>query len=441
MKVDVEEVSPVKKVLHVEIPKEDVTQRLNTAYKNLKSSVNLRGFRPGKVPLSILERRFGSQIHAEVSGELIQNSYGKALGEASLKPVGEPSLDQPQVLEKGQPYRYSATVEVCPVLEDLTLKGLELEERTHTVNDEEVDAQLEVLQKRSAQLRDVEEDRPARDQDIVIIDYEGFKDDKPLEDAGKTDNFQVEIGSGRMLPEFDEQLVGMKANETKEIRVHFPEDYYNRGLAGQDVTFKVTLKEIKEEVLPELDDEFAKDLGEYETLAALKEAVKEDLEKKYEMETQRQLREQVTDALIAQSEFELPETLIESELAKMVKDAQGMMAQRGVAPDESEEGVKALSEKYRPLAERKVREYILMQKAIEQEGIELTDEMLEKAYEGFADSIGQPVNVIRQFYEKSQEAHEVFKQKALEKEAMEYIIAKANIKTVEMKIEKDEGDT
>ena len=440
MKVNVEELSPIKKVMHVEIPKEDVTKELEKAYRNLKSSVNLKGFRPGKVPMSILERRFGRQVHAEVSGELIQSSYGKALGEAALKPVGEPSLDQPELVEKGQPYSYSATLEVCPVLGDLDVEGLQLEERTHSVGDEEIDAQLRMLQKRSAELRNVDEDRPVQDKDIVIIDYEGFLDGEPYDEVGKTANFQVEIGSGQVLPEFEEQLIGMKVDTDKKIDVQFPQDYYNTKLAGKNITFQVRLKEIKEEILPALDDEFAKDLGEYETLAEVKEAIKSDLEKKYEAETQRQLREQVVDQLIAQSEFELPESLVESELSRMVQDAQSMMTQKGVPPDESEEGTQALKEKYRPLAERKVREYLLMEKVIEQEGVELTDEALDAAYQSFAESIGQSVDIIRKYYESSKEAQDVFKQKTLEKEAMDYIIGKSDVKQVEMKTETEEGD-
>jgi len=440
MKVNVEELSPIKKVMHVEIPKEDVTKELEKAYRNLKSSVNLKGFRPGKVPMSILERRFGKQVHAEVSGELIQSSYGKALGEAALKPVGEPSLDQAELVEKGQPYSYSATVEVCPALDDLGVEGLQLEERTHSVGDEEIDAQLKMLQKRSAELKNVDEDRPVQDKDIVIIDYEGFLDGEPYEEVGNTANFQVEIGSGQILPEFEEQLIGMNVDADKKIDVQFPQDYYNTKLAGKNITFQVRLKEIKEEILPALDDEFAKDLGEYETLDEVKAAIKSDLEKKYEAETQRQLREQVVDQLIAQSEFELPESLVESELSRMVQDAQSMMTQKGVAPDESEEGTQALKEKYRPLAERKVREYLLMEKVIEQEGVELTDEALDAAYRSFAESIGQSVDIIRKYYDSSKEAQDVFKQKTLEKEAMDYIIGKSDVKQVEMKTEKEEGD-
>jgi len=440
MKVNVEELSPIKKVMHVEIPEEDVTKELEKAYRNLKSSVNLKGFRPGKVPMSILERRFGRQVHAEVSGELIQSSYGKALGEAALKPVGEPSLDQPELAEKGQPYSYSATLEVCPVLGDLDVEGLQLEERTHSVGDEEIDTQLKMLQKRSAELKNVDQERPVQDKDIVIIDYEGFLDGEPYEEVGKTANFQVEIGSGQVLPEFEEQLIGMNVDTDKKIDVQFPQDYYNTKLAGKNITFQVRLKEIKEEILPALDDEFAKDLGEYETLAEVKEAIKSDLEKKYEAETQRQLREQVVDQLIAQSEFELPESLVESELSQMVQDAQSMMTQKGVPPDESEEGTQALKEKYRPLAERKVREYLLMEKVIEQEGVELTDESLDAAYQAFAESIGQSVDIIRKYYESSKEAQDVFKQKTLEKEAMDYIIGKSDVKQVEMKTETEEGD-
>ncbi|OEU44751.1 MAG: trigger factor [Desulfobacterales bacterium S7086C20] len=430
MKVDVEELSPVKKIIHVEIPEKDVGRQLDKAYKNLKGSIKLKGFRPGKVPLALLEKRFWKQVHAEVSSELIQDSYSKALGEAELKPVSEPTLD-PSELAKGQPYRYSATIEVCQVVEELNLKGFELREKIHTVDEEEINTHLKMLQKRNAQLKSVDENRAVKDKDIVIIDYEGFKDGKPVEAAGKTENFQVEIGSGRILKDFEDQLIGMELDNTKEIQVRFPDDYYNNALAGLDVSFNVTLREVKEEILPELDDEFAKDLGEYQTLEELKEALKEDLERRYEAESKRRLREDIIDKLIEQSSFELPSALVERELSGMVRDAQGLMAQKGVPPDQSAQGVEELSEKYRPMAERKVREYLLLEKVIEQEEISLTDEALDEAYGEIAKTLNQPVDIIKQYYESAEEARETFKQKALEKQAIMFIIDKSDVEKIE----------
>jgi len=430
MKVHVEDISTVKKTLHVEIPEEDVTREVEKAYGTLKNKASVKGFRQGKVPRVILERRFANEVHADVSGQLIQSSYGEALRETELVPLGEPAIDR-QDLEKGRPYHYSVTVEVCPFIEDLNLAGLKFKQRVHTVTDEEIETQLKMLQKQNAELKTVEEKRAVRNGDIVIIDYEGFRDGKPFEEAGKTENFQVEVGSGRILEDFDQALVGMEPNGTTEFDVSFPEDYYNKGLAGLEVRFKVSLKEIKEEVLPEMDDTFAKSVGEYETLDALKETIKKGLERRYEMQSERQLREDVIDTLVAQSDFELPEGLVEEELSALVVDAQNHMAQRGMSLEQSGQTLEGLSTKFQPVAERKVREYLLLQKVIEQEEIAVTDELVDKAYADLSEAMGQPIDTIKQFHDSYSDSYQVFEQKILEKEAVRHITAKSDIEKVE----------
>jgi len=430
MKVHVEDISTVKKTLHVEIPEEDVTREVEKAYGTLKNQASIKGFRPGKVPRAILERRFANEVHADVSGQLIQSSYGEALREAELVPLGEPAIDR-QDLEKGHPYHYSVTVEVCPVIEDLNLAGLKFKQRVHTVTDEEIETQLKMLQKQNAELKTVEEKRAVRNGDIVIIDYEGFRDGKAFEAAGKTENFQVEVGSGRILEDFDQALVGMEPNSATEFDVSFPEDYYNKDLAGLEVGFKVFLKEIKEEVLPEMDDTFAKSVGEYETLEALKETIKKGLERRYEMQSERQLREDVIDTLVAQSDFELPEGLVEEELSALVVDAQNAMAQRGMSLEQSGQTLEGLSAKFQPVAEKKVREYLLLQKVIEQEEIAVTDELVDQAYADLSEAMGQPIDTIKQFHDSYSNSYQVFEQKILEKEAVRHITAKSDIEKIE----------
>jgi len=430
MKVEVEDISTVKKVLRVEIPEEEVTRELNKAFGTLKNNVKIKGFRPGKVPRSLLERRFKKEMCEEVSGQLIQNSYGEALDQAALVPLGEPTIDRPD-LEKGKPYQYAVTVEVRPPIEDLDLKALKLKEKVHTVTDEEIEAQLKILQKRSAQLKTVDEDRPVENGDIVIIDYEGLRDGKPFEPARKTENFQVEIGSGRILKDFEQQLVGMQPKSTKEFQVRFPDDYYNKDLAGLDITFKVTLKEIKKEILPEIDDAFAKSLGEYQTPDEVREAIGKDLNQRYEAQSKRQQREDILDMLMEQSDFELPGGLVETELSAIVRDAQNLMAYKGMSQQDSDQTEEGLSKKYRPLAERKVREYLLLHKLIQQEKITLTDEGLEEAYEAFAGSLNQPVETIKEFHDTDKEAYELFRQKAMEKQVINWIVENSHVERVE----------
>ncbi|MBW1740746.1 MAG: trigger factor [Deltaproteobacteria bacterium] len=431
MKVDVEDVSTVKKILHVEIPEADVTRELEKAYRTLKKNVRIKGFRPGKVPRSIIEQRFKKDMHTEASGQLIQNSYVEALRETELVPLGEPIIDHSD-LEGGQPYHYSVTIEVRPPVQELNIKGLKLKKKECRVTDEEVETQLKMLQKNLAQLRTIEEDRPVENGDFVLIDYEGFKDGKPFTPVSKTENFNVQVGSGRILKDFDQQLLGMRPNTSKEFLVHFPADYYNKDLAGLDITFKVTLKEIKEEILPEIDDEFAKDLGEHETLAELKQAIQKELERRYETQSERELRHDIIDMLIEQADFELPEVLVSHELSALVREARNALSYRGLSLEEVGQAEERLSKQYRSLAERRVREYLLLQRVIEQEGLTVTDEMLEQAYKEMAEAMNQPVETIKQFHNSYEEAYEVFKQRTLEEQAIKRIIENSTIERIEV---------
>ena len=437
MKVDVEDVSTVKKVVHVEIPEEEVTRELDKAYSGLKKNVKIKGFRPGKVPRSILERRFKKETHAEVSGQLIQNSYAEAMQKAGVIAVGEPAIE-PRELEESKSYHYSATVEVRPTIEDLETKGFELKKTVHIVTDEEIDTQVKLIQKRSAQLKTVDEDRPVENGDIALIDYEGLKNGKPFEPARKTENFLVELGSGRMLKDFDKQVVGMRVDTTKEFTVQFPKDYYNKDLAGHEITFSVSLNEIKEEVLPEIDDELAKDLGEYQTLDELKEALRKNLEETYKIQSEKELRNDIVDKLAEQFDFELPESLVEEELSATLKEAQDMMNQRGISLGDSGQTEEELSGKLRPVAEKKVRGYMLLHKVIEQEKITLTDEAISEAYEELVEATGQSIDSIKQFHNTYKDAYELFRENTLEKQAIKHIVENSRVETVEVSKEKSE---
>ncbi|OEU49759.1 MAG: trigger factor [Desulfobacterales bacterium C00003060] len=430
MKVDVEDVTTLKKILHIEIPKADVHRELDKAYTTLKKNVRIKGFRPGKVPRSILEQRFKKDVHAEVFGQLIQESYVEALRETEFVPLGEPIVDSPE-LEADQPYHYSATIEVRPFIQDLNLGSLRLKKNVYRVADDEVETQLKVLQKNQAKLRTIEEDRPVEKGDFVLIDYEGFKDGKPFAPAGKTENFLVEVDSGRILEDFDQQLLGMRPKTTKEFLMHFPDHYFNKDLSGLDITFTVMLKEIREELLPEIDDEFAKSLGKHETITELKQAIRKELERSYEARSEQELRHDIINKLLEQATIELPEVLINHELSAVVNEAKEAVSHRGLSLEETGQTEETLSENYRPLAERRVREYLLLEKVIDQEGLTATDEILEQAYNEMAENMHQPVNTIKQFHENNKEAYEVFKQRVLEKEAIKSIIASSTLETIE----------
>jgi trigger factor len=245
---------------------------MEKAMKGCVKKAKIPGFRPGKAPKNIVERHYGDEVRSEVTHRLVTESYLRALQEHNLNPVEMPQIDNVSSLAKGLALTFTATVEVRPNIDLQPYDGIEVKEETVTVTDEEVDQTVDRLREMYAQL-EVVEGRPLEQNDTAIIDFEGFRDGKPIEGA-KAADYMLSLGSNSLIPGFEDQLAGMNRGETREIKVVFPSDYNNRDLAGKDATFTVTLKEIKKKALPELNDEFAKDIGNNTSVAELKEGIK-----------------------------------------------------------------------------------------------------------------------------------------------------------------------
>ena len=434
MKVTVEDVSSVKKIMNVEIPEETVVRELNDAYKNLKKTAKIKGFRPGKAPRSVLEQLFKKDVHNDVSSKLIQDSFIEAIKEADLDIVTKPEIDPPGLDEKG-PYTYAVTVEVKPKIEDIDFKNLSLKKILYHATDEEMDAQLKMLQKNLAKQNPIAEDRGVRENDFVLMDYEGFKNDKPFAETQKTENHTMKVGKGDILKEFDDQLIGMKTGDNREIKVKFPEDYHNAKLANQEITFQVTLHEIREEVLPEIDDEFAKNFGQYETLDNLKEAITKNLEEGYLKRAEQEMNEQIFKNLISKTEFELPDSMVDYELERIIEEVERTLAYHNKSMEDQGLSREMLSEQHRELAEKKVRRHLILDKIVEQEKMTLSDEELETAFNDMAQGFKQPVEEIKKYYSQNKDTLELFKQTLLEKQAIDLIIKNSIIEEVEPSLE------
>ncbi|MBC2694408.1 MAG: trigger factor [Desulfobacteraceae bacterium] len=434
MQVTVENLSTVKKVLHIEIPEKIVISKLDKAYKDLKKNAKVKGFRPGKIPRAVLEGLYKKDVNADVSSKLIQESLIDAIKEAELKIVGRPEIEPPIADGKG-PYKYDAVVEIEPEIETIDFKGLTLKKNLYKVSAEEMDAQLKMLQKNLAQQKTLEEDRPALEGDFVLIDYEGFKDGKPFAETQKTENFTLKIGDGPILKEFDKQLIGMKTAETREFKVHFPEDYFNNKVAGLEITFNVKLNGIREVVLPEIDDEFAKDLGQYETLKQLKEAIKSNLLKGYEKRSWQEVQEQIYIALLEKTNFEVPDSWIAFELKNIIEETERSFAQHGITLEHRGLTKESLEEKYRDTAEKQVKRHALLKKIIEQENLAISDEELENGYKNMAQAFNKPIEEIKNFYKQKENNVESLKISILEKKALKLIIENSSQEIVEPELE------
>ena len=438
MQVSVEDINSVKKALHIEIPEADVVRELDKAYNELKKKAKVKGFRPGKVPRSVVVRLFKKDVHADVTSKLIQSSFLDALKKTELKVVGTPQVDPPELEDSG-PYKYDAIVEISPVIDKIDYYNISLKRTNYPVSEEEIEAQLKMLQKNFARQEKVEPPRPARVDDFVLIDYEGFKDGQPFDETAKNENFNLQLGKGTISKEFDDNLIGMQPGESKSFNVKFADDYANDKLAGVEISFQVLLHEIKEEILPPIDDVLAKKAGQYESLDDLKKVITENLEQGYTKRTDQELNEQIFTHLIAQTDFEVPDAMVEMELEGIVNEAERSFSYRNMTLEEMGLSRESISEKYRETALRQVKRHLILGKIIEQEELSLADDELEEALNDMASSFNQPVEEIKRFYDQNPDKLDYFKHTILEKKAIKLIIDTSKIEDVEPEKESAEA--
>ena len=429
MQVTVEDVSSVKKTLHIEIPEETITRELDKAYGEIGKKAKLKGFRPGKVPRGVLEQYFKKDVHADVLSRVIQESFMDAVKERDLRVLGTPEIDPPELKTK-QPYAYSATVEVRPDIGDLDIRSLTLEKTRYAVSDGEIAAQLEMLRKDMAKHEPIGEDRPLAPGDFALIDYEGFKDGEPFPELQKAENYMLKVGGAALTEAFDEKVTGMTPGETRQVTVAFPENYFNKSLANLEISFQVLLKEIRKEILPDPDDAFAKSLGKYESLEALKKAIRENLEQGYEKRIEQEVSEQIFQALLSQGEFEAPDTLVEYELEQIVSDTEAYFTHHNVKMEDVGVTRESLSEKYRDVAVKQAKRHLILQKVIDQENITLTDEEREAGFLEMARAYGKPIEEIQKSYRENQGRFEGFQQALLEKKVIRLIMNISAVKEV-----------
>ncbi len=424
MRANTEEISPIKKKISIEIPEDEVGREVDSFYKELGRTAKIKGFRPGKVPRNILQRYFKDYIKSEVVRKLIEETYPKALTETHLEPVSPPVVD-PGEFAEGKPFQYSAVIEVKPEIKLEGYTGLKIEGKKEDVKDEEVEQRLKALQNLHSNLKTVSEVRTIRAGDFVILNYEASLNGKPLE-GGKAIDFTVEVGSGQFIPAFEEKLIGLKPEEEREIEVAFPQDYGYQKWAGKMISFQVKIKEIKEKILPPLDDEFAKDLGDYSSLGELKTKLKEDIEKEKKLALERQLKDLMVDRLLEANAFEVPESLVEEQTKALVSDMKLRLAAQGV--DLKNLGVteEKLQEDYKATAQKQVRTFLILEKIAGQEGIAATDQEAEDRLKEMSERMHQKFESVKQYYEKNGLLPEV-KAGILRDKALSFLLEKADV--------------
>jgi len=440
MKVTVEDQSSVKKILHIEIPEETITKELDDAYKDLKKTAKVKGFRPGRTPRSVLERLYKKDVNTDVRSRLIQNAFVEAIHETKLNVVSAPKVDPPE-LQRKSAYQFDAEVEVQPEIDDIEYKNLTLKKQLYKPSDEEVQLELEMLRKKLAKTDKIEDQRPVQNGDSVLIDYEGFKDDQPFKETQKTENFTMKVGEAYISDQFDQALIGMNPGEEKNITVTFPEDYFNQNLRGERVSFKVHLHEIHQLNLPPIDDEMAKKLGPFDSLDALKKQILKNLSEGYEKRIEQEINEQIFTQLLEKVDFEVPESLVKSELNHIVEDTQRSLQYANKTMEEKGLTREGLIEKYRDTAVSQVKRQLLMAKLIRQEKLELSDEEYENALLDMAAVYQQPLEHIKHYYQQNPDKVDVFKHALLEKKVIKLIMDSNRIEKVAPEKENTADDT
>jgi len=427
MKASVEEISSIKKKISIEIPEDQIAKEVDSFYKDLGKKAKIKGFRPGKVPRNILERYFKDYVKTEVVQKLIQDTYPQALSEADLQPVSPPTID-PGEFEHGKPFQYSVVIEVKPDIKLEGYTGLKIEGKKEEVKDEEIGERLKAIQNLHANLKTISETRPIQAGDYVIIDYEASMDGKPLE-GGKAIDFTVEVGSGQFIPAFEEKLIGLKPEEESEVVVSFPEDYGYQKWAGKTVSFHVKIKEVKEKILPSLDDEFAKDLGDYSSFDEFKTKLRGDIEKEKELTLERQLKDQMVDQLLAANPFEVPESLVEEQTKALVSDTKLRLAAQGMELKNLGLTEEKLQGDYKTTAEKQVRTFLILEKIAGLEGISVTDEEADERLREISERMHQKFDVVKRYYEKNGLLPEV-KTGIIRDKTLNFLLEKANLNSI-----------
>jgi trigger factor len=421
MKVDVEAMDGCKRRLAVEAPTDVVQREWEKAYGRVQKQARLPGFRKGHVPRSLVKVHFADDVRREVAEHLIPDVYRQALTEAQLKPVDEPDLQEVK-LEEGAPLSFVAVIEVRPEIALTDYKGVEVEHATPAIGDEQVNEALDHMREQQAQYRTVE--RAAAAGDLVIVDYtlapEGH-------DASSANGYQFIVGSAAVLPEIDTAVVGMQAGEERHVALRFADDHRMESLRGKGGTADVKLIEVKEKILPELDDDFAKALGgDFETMDAVRAEVKKQLEARREVEDRRGLEEKVVTAVLSRHEFAVPEAMVMRHVAHQVEHARERMRRQGVDPDKLPWDYGKLIPELKPASQQAVKRALLLEAIAEREVINPAEDEVDIEIERFAQAAQRPAPAVRRMMEKSGDL-ESLRGSLREKKTLDFLIQHAKV--------------
>ena len=399
MSLQVENMEKNMAKLTIEVSAEELEKAIQGAYLKQRNKISVPGFRKGKVPRQMIEKMYGVGIfYEDAANALIPTAYGKAYDECELDIVSQPKVEVVQ-LEKGKPFIFTAEVAVKPEVTLGEYKGLSVDKVSNRVTAKEIDAKLEEEQKKNARTV-VVEDRAVQDGDEVVLDFEGFVDGVAFE-GGKGENYPLTIGSGSFIPGFEEQLIGAEAEKEVEVNVTFPEEYHSEDLAGKAAVFKCTVHEIKAKELPELDDEFAAEVSEFDTLDAYKADIKAKIKEQKIADGNRKKEDQAVEKAVANATMEIPEAMIDTQVNQMAQDFAQRIQQQGLSMEQYFQftgmTAESMMEELRPQAVKRIETRLVLEAIAKAENIEITDERIDEELAKMAEAYKMEVEKLKEF--------------------------------------------
>lgn len=427
MSVKVEKTENTNEVkLSFEIEAEKFDEAMKKVYAKTAKYFNIPGFRKGKAPMQMVEKQYGSSIfYEDTFNELVPDIYDEAIKENNIDAVSRPQIDIQQ-MEKGKNLIFTAIVQVSPEVKIGKYKGIELNKIEYNVSDEDIEHELGHMQEKNSRLITIE-DRPVETKDIAVIDFEGFVDGEAFK-GGKAEKHELEIGSNTFIPGFEDQIIGMKVDEEKDINVKFPEEYFSKDLAGKDATFKVKLHEIKKKEFPKLDDEFAKDVSEFDTLEELKNSIKEKIQTENDSRAKYELEENAIKTVCENTPIDIPSAMIENEIENMMQDIKVRLSYQGLNIEQYLKMINKTEEnmrnEFKEQAERAVKSRLVLEAVAKAEKIENSEEEIAEKIKEMAKNYGKKEEEVL----KNEQLRKYVEENMKTEKAIKFIVDNAKIK-------------
>lgn len=426
MSFKVEEISSLERKISFEIPAEEVKKEYQHAYEEVQKNAKIKGFRAGKVPMNIVKTNFKDQVDSHVIQHLVEDNFYKALDEKGLNPINQPQL-QIQELDENKPFTFSLTFEVHPEVEVKKYQGLKVQKEKILFDNSHIDKTLDNIRSSRAETATVLEDRPAQMGDTAVIDFEGFVDGAPLSN-GSGQNHPLELGSKSFIEGFEDAIVGMKVGATITAKLKFPDEYHAKDIAGKAVEFKITLKELKKKVLPEINDEFAKSVG-FESVQKLKEAIELDYKTTEEKRVQEDLKNRLLRKLAEENPFDVPKTLLERQKEFLIQDTFQRMGNMGLSQEQLKDYASKWDQDFTQTATFIIQSSYLVNKIADLEKLNAQESDIEQRIQSYISQTGIEEEKVRSIYSQPENQNRL-KNMITEEKVIEYLISKSQIEEV-----------